>query len=414
VSNQNWNDPAGTPPNPPQPPYGQPSVPDPQAPAAYTAPDAQGTSPYTAPTYDAPTYTTPSYGTPDSQAASPASGTPGYSAPDTTTPSYGAAPSYGTDPASTPSYGTPATGGYTAPDTTTPSYGAAPSYGTDPASTPSYGTPATGGYTAPDTTTPSYGSTTPSYGTDPAAGSYGTPSAPAAGYTDPSQPAYGTDPNQGSYGAPTGGYGQSQPGQYGAAGYGQAAEGYQDPNAAYGAAPAGQYGAGYPAANVSPYGYDSGYASATPELATFGSRAIGWLIDYFAPGLVIVVVSSILDGILLSGNSSAGVGIAFLLDIILRVALLAFFVWNSGYTAGITGYSLGRKIAKNKLVSETTGQVIGAGAGVGRVFAHFVDGLICGIGWLFPLWDSKRQTIADKIVKTVVVADPNAGQAQAR
>jgi hypothetical protein len=26
------------------------------------------------------------------------------------------------------------------------------------------------------------------------------------------------------------------------------------------------------------------------------------------------------------------------------------------------------------------------------------------------LWDAKRQTIADKIIKSVVVADPNAGQ----
>jgi hypothetical protein len=40
-----------------------------------------------------------------------------------------------------------------------------------------------------------------------------------------------------------------------------------------------------------------------------------------------------------------------------------------------------------------------------------IDGAICGIGWLFPLWDTKRQTIADKIVKSVVVVDPNAGQA---
>ena len=40
------------------------------------------------------------------------------------------------------------------------------------------------------------------------------------------------------------------------------------------------------------------------------------------------------------------------------------------------------------------------------------DSIICYIGWLFPLWDSKRQTLADKIMKTVVIdnsADPNAG-----
>ena len=40
-----------------------------------------------------------------------------------------------------------------------------------------------------------------------------------------------------------------------------------------------------------------------------------------------------------------------------------------------------------------------------RTIAHIVDSIICYIGWLFPLWDPKRQTIADKLVKTVVHKD---------
>jgi RDD family len=38
-----------------------------------------------------------------------------------------------------------------------------------------------------------------------------------------------------------------------------------------------------------------------------------------------------------------------------------------------------------------------------RQIAHIVDTLICYIGYLFPLWDSKRQTVADKIMTTVCV-----------
>ncbi len=402
MSNENWNDPANTP-SQPQPPYGQPSAPDPQAPPAAPAPEGTGTGSYASPNYTTPSYTPPAYGTPDAgQAASPASSTPGYSAPDPapsygapagggytapdSTPSYGAAPQYGT-----PAPSTPAPGGYTAPDST-PSYGAAPSYGTPAPSTPSYGTPA---YGSTDPSTPAYGST-PSYGAAPAAGSYGSAPDPAAGsgYTDPNQ----------AYGA-TGGYGQSQPGQYGAAGYGQPAEGYQDPNAAYGTPPAPTYGAGYPNTGaVSAYGYDAGYASPTPELATFGNRALGWAIDYLAPAIVYSILASII------GNLGSG-GISSLLTFILWAAEIAFVVWNSGYQAGITGYSLGRKIAKTKLVSEATGQPLGAGAGILRLVAHFVDSVICYVGWLFPLWDAKRQTLADKIMKSVVVSDPNAGQA---
>jgi hypothetical protein len=35
-----------------------------------------------------------------------------------------------------------------------------------------------------------------------------------------------------------------------------------------------------------------------------------------------------------------------------------------------------------------------------------LDSLACYVGWLWPIWDSKRQTFADKIMKTVVVRQP--------
>ena len=43
-----------------------------------------------------------------------------------------------------------------------------------------------------------------------------------------------------------------------------------------------------------------------------------------------------------------------------------------------------------------------------RDIAHILDSIICGlpIGWLWPLWDAKRQTWADKVMKTVVVTTP--------
>jgi len=38
-----------------------------------------------------------------------------------------------------------------------------------------------------------------------------------------------------------------------------------------------------------------------------------------------------------------------------------------------------------------------------RDICHVLDTLACFIGWLFPLWDARRQTLADKIMHTVVV-----------
>ncbi len=81
--------------------------------------------------------------------------------------------------------------------------------------------------------------------------------------------------------------------------------------------------------------------------------------------------------------------------------VLAYLIWNYGYRQGTTGSSIGKSVMKFKVVSETTGQPIGFGLSIVRQLAHFVDAIICYIGFLFPLWDAKRQTLADKIMTTV-------------
>ncbi|MEB3980429.1 RDD family protein [Mycobacterium sp. 663a-19] len=85
------------------------------------------------------------------------------------------------------------------------------------------------------------------------------------------------------------------------------------------------------------------------------------------------------------------------------LAILAYGVWNYGYRQGTTGSSLGKSVMKVKVVSEVTGQPLGFGMSLVRQLAHFVDAVICYIGFLFPLWDAKRQTLADKIMTTVVL-----------
>ena len=85
------------------------------------------------------------------------------------------------------------------------------------------------------------------------------------------------------------------------------------------------------------------------------------------------------------------------------LAGLAYLIWDYGYRQGTTGSSVGKSVMKVKVVSETTGQPIGFGMSVVRQVAHIVDAIICYIGFLFPLWDAKRQTLADKIMTTVVL-----------
>jgi len=78
-------------------------------------------------------------------------------------------------------------------------------------------------------------------------------------------------------------------------------------------------------------------------------------------------------------------------------------VYNRWYLGG-QGQSFGKRALGLTLVAESTGQPIGMAKAFLRDLAHIVDGLICYIGYLFPLWDQKRQTIADKIMTTVVTS----------
>lgn len=152
----------------------------------------------------------------------------------------------------------------------------------------------------------------------------------------------------------------------------------------------------------SPYGQMPGFPG--PEYyASWPTRALGGLIDYVAPIAIFYVVY----GIALAAIR----GVAGLLLIVLAwLALIGFQLWNTVFKQGSTGQSLGKEVAKIRLIDEQTGQPLGAGMTFVRQLAHVVDNLICYIGWLFPLWDEKRQTLADKMLHTVVIPAGGAPQ----
>jgi uncharacterized RDD family membrane protein YckC len=87
---------------------------------------------------------------------------------------------------------------------------------------------------------------------------------------------------------------------------------------------------------------------------------------------------------------------------------IAFGIYLS-VQVGQTGQSPGMRVVGLKCIGMQSGQPIGGGLGFVRSLAHILDSLICYIGWLFPLWDSQRQTLGDKIMNTVVVVVPKQG-----
>ena len=100
-----------------------------------------------------------------------------------------------------------------------------------------------------------------------------------------------------------------------------------------------------------------------------------------------------------SSSNPSALGVAAAL--VFGLLALAFVLWNYGYRQGITGSSVGKSVMKFKVLAEATCSPIGFGRSVLRQFAHIVDFVICLVGYLFPLWDAKRQTIADKLMLTV-------------
>lgn len=168
--------------------------------------------------------------------------------------------------------------------------------------------------------------------------------------------------------------------------------------------------------------YRAIYGSDAPTRITFaswGRRVLGYLVDSLfgaVAGIPLFVGYWMLLGEIETttdqfGNqvvtdaadvSSTTVGVL----VVGAVISLVFWVWNILIRQGRTGYSLGKTVVGIRLVSTTSVRPIGAGMSFLRQLAHFVDSMVCYLGWLWPLWDSRNQTLADKIVGSAVIVQP--------
>jgi len=257
------------------------------------------------------------------------------------------------------SYGsTPPPPGDDRPDPTgTPEERPAEGYGSPPPPPPQYGTPEPPPAAAPPPAAPpppGPGSYQPPPPPPPAEGGYGAPPPADAGYGAPPPPAYGQQ-NYGAAPAYTGPYEQS---------------------------------------------------SSVGTLALWPQRALGWVIDFIAlaiPGWILYAIGGPKTTVVGAQVTTTGPNFFYWLGVLYFLALWIYSRW---YLGGTTGYSIGRGVAGVKLVKEATGETVGMGMAFVRDIAHIVDSIICYVGWLFPLWDTKRQTIADKIMSTVVLVEP--------
>ncbi|MFB7662438.1 RDD family protein [Kitasatospora sp. NPDC056138] len=214
------------------------------------------------------------------------------------------------------------------------------------------------------------------YGQQPPAPGYGYPQQappPAPGYGYPQQP-----PAPG-YGAPQPGYGAPQPG-------------YGIPQ---------QQG---------PYG---GAGMVQNFYAGWGSRVVARIIDMVVigiiPGIILFMIrgkttvdcSAIGQGGHCVTSTTGGVSPALYNVLSGAVSIIIWAVL--ALMKSSMGQSLGQKAVNIRMVNEATGQPLSFGAAFAREALHLLDTFSCCVGYLWPLWDAKKQTFSDKIMSTVVV-----------
>lgn len=187
--------------------------------------------------------------------------------------------------------------------------------------------------------------------------------------------------------------------------------GYQAPGAPAPGFPA----AGYQPSGGSqpPYGYQ-GYGQAAPNYAGVGSRFGALIIDgligaLFALPAIIALLAGPreIGACTINGEprlcdlpTGATVGLTVLLAAVGFIAYLVLYCKK----VGTTGQSWGAKTVGNKVVDANSGQPIGVGKAVGRtLFRQFISGNVCLLGYLWALWDPKKQTWHDKVVNSIVV-----------
>jgi len=152
------------------------------------------------------------------------------------------------------------------------------------------------------------------------------------------------------------------------------------------------------------------------ELATFGVRLGGWLLDGLLYGLLMAVFA--IPGIVLLANTASDECVTFGNETVcsddasggfiggFALMFIGFLVVAFIYLRQLakSGRTWGRKIVGIKVINERTGEPPGWGKAIGRqLFASFISVQIIYIGYLWMLWDDKKQTLHDKVAGTHVI-----------
>jgi len=136
-------------------------------------------------------------------------------------------------------------------------------------------------------------------------------------------------------------------------------------------------------------------ASDAPLLAHFGWRLLGFIADA-ARILLLFAVVIVAHAVLIASWASdqvSGLGVA----VVAIAAIWAPITWE-----GAGGSPL-RRMHRAWIVDATTLQPIGTTRGLVRALVRIASELVLYLGYLWMIWDPKRQTWHDKAARSIVV-----------
>jgi uncharacterized RDD family membrane protein YckC len=148
--------------------------------------------------------------------------------------------------------------------------------------------------------------------------------------------------------------------------------------------------------------------------ASFGIRLLARIIDALILGVPFVIIFSVLaaalpkedrfgtiDGELsiCHGPTGGSVAVLLLVGLLWFVLTVAYFVG----LVGTRGATVGQNALKIQVVGVADGETIGIGRATGRYLMSIVSAWPCYLGYLWMLWDDRRQTWQDKVASSIVV-----------
>jgi len=167
-----------------------------------------------------------------------------------------------------------------------------------------------------------------------------------------------------------------------------------------------------------PGGYSgggSGYAPSGPagnQPADTGPRILAFLIDAFIPG-GIAIVGYVIGMVFVfggaatqsQGGQTAGGLIGLLVIVVFYGGALVFSIYNQiVLVVKNNGQTFGKKKMKIRIVKDD-GTAFGYGDAILRnIVGYWISAIICYLGFIWALFDARKQAWHDKIFKTQVVA----------